>query len=160
MAVASVMTPIAPPRASTSRTICPLATPPMAGLQLICPTASTLIVNRAVRSPIRADASPLPGPRAGADDEDVESIRIMLQGGHGDSPGRIFGHSPMIPDRTGGIEPPRRQGRQDQREAEEKDEEEWACDLRPISYLLSPHSGLGDLGVLAVQILPLQFSVL
>ena len=56
IAVASVMTPMAPPRASISRTICPFATPPIAGLQLICPTLSQLIVSRAVRTPIRADA--------------------------------------------------------------------------------------------------------
>ena len=57
MAVASASRPIAPPRASTSRTICPLATPPMAGLHDIWPTESALIVSRAVRQPIRADAS-------------------------------------------------------------------------------------------------------
>jgi hypothetical protein len=56
IAVASVRSPIAPPSASISRTICPLATPPMAGLQLIWPTVSQLIVNSAVRQPIRADA--------------------------------------------------------------------------------------------------------
>ena len=49
--------PIAPPRASISRTICPLATPPIAGLQLICATVSQLVVSSAVRAPIRAAAS-------------------------------------------------------------------------------------------------------
>ena len=62
MAVASVSTPIAPPRASISRTICPLATPPIAGLQLIWPTVSQLIVSSAVRSPIRAEASAASSP--------------------------------------------------------------------------------------------------
>ena len=37
MPVLSVATPISPPRASISRTICPLASPPIAGLQDICP---------------------------------------------------------------------------------------------------------------------------
>ncbi len=57
MPVASMARPIAPPSASTSRTICPLATPPMAGLQLIWPTVSQLVVNKAVRAPSRAAAS-------------------------------------------------------------------------------------------------------
>ncbi len=61
-AVASVIAPIAPPSASTSRTICPLATPPIAGLQLIWPTASQLIVSSAVRRPIRADARAASSP--------------------------------------------------------------------------------------------------
>jgi hypothetical protein len=37
MEVRSVISPMRPPRASISRTICPLAIPPTAGLQLICP---------------------------------------------------------------------------------------------------------------------------
>src|SRR6266540_2856727 len=56
MALTSMTSPIAPPRASISRTICPFATPPIAGLQLICPTVSAFMVKRAVRRPMRADA--------------------------------------------------------------------------------------------------------
>ena len=48
--------PIAPPRASISRTKCPLPMPPMAGLQLIWAMVSRLCVIRAVRTPILADA--------------------------------------------------------------------------------------------------------
>src|SRR5262249_32762193 len=57
MPVLSMAWPIAPPRASISRTICPLATPPMAGLQLIWATVSQLVVRRAVLAPMRAAAS-------------------------------------------------------------------------------------------------------
>ena len=57
MPVASIARPIAPPRASISRTICPLATPPIAGLQLIWPTVSQLVVSSAVLAPSRAAAS-------------------------------------------------------------------------------------------------------
>ena len=48
--------PIAPPKASISRTICPLATPPMAGLQPIWPMVSRFVVKSAVRAPMRAAA--------------------------------------------------------------------------------------------------------
>ena len=77
MAVASVKTPIAPPSASISRTICPLATPPIAGLQLIWPTVSQFIVKK---------RGPQPHPRggqrgfqpgvAGADDDHVKVVGI------------------------------------------------------------------------------------
>ena len=77
MAVASVSTPIAPPRASISRTICPLATPPIAGLQLIWPTVSQFIVSRAVRRPIRAAARAASSPACPAPTTiDVEAIGI------------------------------------------------------------------------------------
>ena len=56
MAVASVMRPICPPKASISRTICPFAMPPMAGLQLICPTLFMSMVMRHVFAPMLADA--------------------------------------------------------------------------------------------------------
>ena len=56
MAVASVMIPIMPPRASISRTICPLAMPPTAGLQLIWAILCMSIVMRSVRAPIVAAA--------------------------------------------------------------------------------------------------------
>src|SRR3954451_4555849 len=57
MPVASIAKPIAPPRASISRTIWHLPTPPIAGLQLIWPTVSQLVVSSAVRAPRRAAAS-------------------------------------------------------------------------------------------------------
>ena len=77
MAVASVKIPIAPPRASISRTICPLATPPIAGLQLIWPTVSQFIVKSAVRRPIRAAGERRLQPGvAGADDDHVEPVGI------------------------------------------------------------------------------------
>ena len=56
MAVASVTSPLPPPRASISRMICPLAIPPMAGLQLICAILFMSIVMRQVRAPMRAAA--------------------------------------------------------------------------------------------------------
>ena len=55
--VASALSPIAPPIASISRTICPLASPPIAGLHDICPIVSRFWVNISVRQPIRAAAS-------------------------------------------------------------------------------------------------------
>ena len=80
MAVASVSTPIAPPRASISRTICPLATPPIAGLQLIWPTVSQLIVSRAVPQPHpgRGQRRLEPG-MAGTHDDDIKSIGVVLR---------------------------------------------------------------------------------
>ena len=56
MPTASVISPIMPPSASTSRTKCPFAMPPIAGLHDICAIKSTLSVNRAVFSPMRAAA--------------------------------------------------------------------------------------------------------
>ena len=56
MAVASVTSPICPPSASISRTICPFAIPPTAGLQLICAILFMSMVMRTVRAPIRAAA--------------------------------------------------------------------------------------------------------
>lgn len=56
MAVASVFSPMNPPKASISRTICPLAWPPMAGLQDICPTESSPCVSAKVLQPSRAEA--------------------------------------------------------------------------------------------------------
>src|SRR5258708_1291941 len=56
MPTASVTSPMMPPSASTSRTKCPLAMPPTAGLQDICAIRSVFSVNRAVFSPMRADA--------------------------------------------------------------------------------------------------------
>ena len=53
---------ISPPSASSSRTRWPLPVPPMAGLQGMLPTASRLIVKTAVRSPMRAQASPASMP--------------------------------------------------------------------------------------------------
>ena len=55
-AVASVTSPICPPSASTSRTICPLAMPPTAGLQLIWAILFMSIVINTVRAPMRAAA--------------------------------------------------------------------------------------------------------
>ena len=52
----SVISPINPPRASISRTICPLAIPPIAGLQLICAILFISIVMRHVFAPIVAAA--------------------------------------------------------------------------------------------------------
>lgn len=57
MAVLSATTPIYPPSASISRTICPLAMPPTAGLQLICPILFMSIVMRHVFDPILAAAA-------------------------------------------------------------------------------------------------------
>ena len=57
MAVASVIRPICPPKASISRTICPFAIPPIAGLQLICPILFMSIVIRQVEALILADAT-------------------------------------------------------------------------------------------------------
>ncbi len=54
--VASVFTPIIPPRASISRTICPFACPPMAGLQDICPMESRFCVSITTSHP-RRDAA-------------------------------------------------------------------------------------------------------
>ena len=56
MPVASATSPMSPPSASTSRTICPLASPPMAGLQDICPIVSRRSVTRPTLAP-RADAA-------------------------------------------------------------------------------------------------------
>ena len=56
MEVSSVISPIFPPRASISRTICPFAIPPTAGLQLICPILFMSIVMRQVLAPMRAAA--------------------------------------------------------------------------------------------------------
>src|SRR5579863_8792692 len=53
---ASVISPMIPPRASTSRTKCPLAMPPTAGLHDICAIRSTLRVYSAVLRPMRAAA--------------------------------------------------------------------------------------------------------
>ena len=75
MPVASIARPIAPPRASISRTICPLPTPPMAGLQLIWAIVSRLLVNSAVLAP-----NPCRGQRrldpgmAAADHQNVEIV--------------------------------------------------------------------------------------
>ena len=52
----SVTTPIWPPIASISRTICPLAMPPTAGLQLICAILFMSIVMSNVCDPSRAAA--------------------------------------------------------------------------------------------------------
>ena len=52
--VASMSRPMAPPRASNSRTMWPFPTPPMLGLQLIWPIWSRFIVSRVVAMPIRA----------------------------------------------------------------------------------------------------------
>src|SRR6266704_4537503 len=57
MPVASAFSPIAPPSASISRTICPFANPPIAGLQDIWPIVSKFWVSIKVRQPSRADAS-------------------------------------------------------------------------------------------------------
>ena len=54
--VESVIIPISPPSASTSRTICPLAMPPTAGLQLICAILFMSIVIRQVLTPSFAAA--------------------------------------------------------------------------------------------------------
>ena len=51
MAVWSVTSPICPPKASISRTICPLAMPPTAGLQLICAILFMSMVSRHVLAP-------------------------------------------------------------------------------------------------------------
>src|ERR1700722_1922984 len=56
MPTASVISPMMPPSASTSRTKCPLAIPPTAGLHDICAIRSTFSVNRAVFRPMRAAA--------------------------------------------------------------------------------------------------------
>ena len=56
MAVASVTSPICPPRASISRTICPLAIPPTAGLHDICAILFMSIVTRHVLAPMLAAA--------------------------------------------------------------------------------------------------------
>src|SRR5260370_15733980 len=57
MPVASAFSPMAPPSASFSRTICLSATPPIAGLQDICPIVSKFWVSIKVRQPSLADAS-------------------------------------------------------------------------------------------------------
>src|SRR6266581_3109772 len=57
MPVASAFSPIAPPSASISRTICPFANPPIAGLQDIWPIVSKFWVSIKVRQPSLADAS-------------------------------------------------------------------------------------------------------
>ena len=56
MAQASVTSPICPPKASISRTICPFAIPPTAGLQLIWAILFMSMVIRQVRAPMRAAA--------------------------------------------------------------------------------------------------------
>ena len=56
MAVASVTSPVWPPRASISRTICPLAMPPMAGLHDIWAILFMSIVMRHVFAPSFAAA--------------------------------------------------------------------------------------------------------
>ena len=56
MAVASVTSPVCPPKASISLTICPLAIPPMAGLQLICAILFMSMVTRHVFAPMLAAA--------------------------------------------------------------------------------------------------------
>ena len=56
IAVASVISPICPPRASISRTICPFAIPPTAGLQLIWAILFISIVIRQVSAPSFAAA--------------------------------------------------------------------------------------------------------
>ncbi len=56
MALSSVTTPIMPPRASISLTICPLAIPPTAGLQLIWAILFMSIVISRVDTPRRAAA--------------------------------------------------------------------------------------------------------
>ena len=56
MPTASVISPMMPPRASTSRTKWPFAIPPIAGLQDICAIRSTFSVYKAVLNPIRAAA--------------------------------------------------------------------------------------------------------
>jgi hypothetical protein len=53
---ASVISPMMPPRASTSRTRCPLAMPPMAGLHDICAIRSTFSVKGRFCRPMRAAA--------------------------------------------------------------------------------------------------------
>ena len=55
--VASATRPMAPPRASTSRTSWPLPRPPMAGLQLISPTLARSKLTSATRAPSRPAAS-------------------------------------------------------------------------------------------------------
>ena len=81
--VASAIVPIAPPSASTSRTICPLATPPIAGLQLICPTASQLIVKQGGAPPHpRRGQRGLQAGVAGADDDHLEVVRVVLASRH------------------------------------------------------------------------------
>ena len=74
MAVASMARPIAPPRASISRTICPLATPPMAGLQLIWAMVSRLLVSRAVLHHAGRGQGRLRAGVAGADHQHVEVV--------------------------------------------------------------------------------------
>ena len=55
--VRSVMRPISPPRASSSRIRCPFARPPIAGLQLNSPIPEARKVTSTVRAPERAAAS-------------------------------------------------------------------------------------------------------
>ena len=56
IAVASVTSPICPPSASISRTICPLAIPPTAGLHDICAILFMSMVTRHVLAPMLAEA--------------------------------------------------------------------------------------------------------
>ena len=56
IAVASVTSPMPPPRASISRTICPFAMPPTAGLHDICAILFMSIVTRQVLAPVMAAA--------------------------------------------------------------------------------------------------------
>ena len=68
--VASMSSPIWPPRASISRTRLPLAIPPMAGLQDMRPIASRLCVTRSVENPRRARARAASMPACPAADHD------------------------------------------------------------------------------------------
>ena len=74
MPVASMARPIAPPRASISRTICPLATPPMAGLQLIWAMVSRFVVSSAVLPPSAPPPRRLAAGMSAADHQDVEVV--------------------------------------------------------------------------------------
>ena len=84
MPVASMARPMAPPRASISRTICPLATPPMAGLQLIWAMVSRLLVSSAVVCPMRAAASAASDPGVSAADH--QNVEIMDRSTHTATP--------------------------------------------------------------------------
>ncbi len=85
--VASVFSPISPPRASISRTIWPLANPPIAGLQDIWP-----IVSRFHRQQQRLASHPrcrqgrFDSGMSGPDDDDVVAFWILEHRGPKDTP--------------------------------------------------------------------------
>ena len=107
MAVASVTSPIPPPSASTSRTICPLAMPPTAGLQLICATLFMSMVTRQVSAPMRAAAEAASQPAWPAPTTTTSYLKTVLITDEKRNPGSRVGQcgtkgAPRYPGRVVG----------------------------------------------------------